>query len=75
MNTLVENIIQQIDELTAEERLQLEERLAERAEEEWQAEASRARSEAAARGITQSQIDQAVERLRKQPCISASNFR
>ncbi len=67
MSTLVESIIQQIDELTVEDRLHLEERLAERAEEEWQAEATRARAEAAARGITQSQIDQAVERLRSRP--------
>ena len=66
MNSLVETIIQQIDELTIEDRLRLEDLLAERAEEEWQAEAAKARAEAAARGITQSQIDQAVERLRVQ---------
>ena len=67
MNAVVETIIQQIEDLTFEDRASLEKRLAERAEEEWRRDAETARCEALARGITQAQIDEAVERTRYRP--------
>lgn len=64
MTTDVETILRQIDDLSSDERTRLEQRLAERAEVEWQREAESARREALARGITQDEIDSVVERCR-----------
>ncbi len=64
MNATVEQIIQLIDQLPAEEQETLEERLAQRAEAAWRKEAEQARKEAAARGIDQQAIDEAVRKER-----------
>jgi hypothetical protein len=57
----VEKILDQIDTLDEDERLLLEERLAARAESEWQQAAEQARHAARQRGINQAVIDRAVE--------------
>ncbi|MBC7819042.1 MAG: hypothetical protein IAG10_19305 [Planctomycetaceae bacterium] len=63
----VEQILQQIDSLDEDERRVLEERLAARAEAEWQQQAREARQIARQRGIDQAAIDRAVETVRYQP--------
>ena len=63
----VDAILQQIDALNFSERAEFEDRLAKRCEAEWRREAELARDEARARGLTQTQIDAAVERLRYGP--------
>ena len=60
----VRDILQQIERLSAEERLDLSVRLAERQEDEWKAEADLARRSARERGITQATIDQALHDIR-----------
>jgi hypothetical protein len=60
----VENILNQINTLDEDEHLLLEERLAARAESEWQraaGQARQARQAARQRGINQTVIDRAVE--------------
>ena len=56
----VEQILQQIDSLDEDERRVLEERLATRAEAEWQQQAREARQIARQRGIDQAAIDRTV---------------
>lgn len=63
----VEQILSQIDTLDENERLLLEERLAARAEAEWQIAATQARQVARQRGIDQAAIDRAIETVRYQP--------
>jgi hypothetical protein len=60
----VEQIVQQILQLPEEDRLLLEERLAELAETEWQREAEQARRLARERGLDQAAIDRAIEEIR-----------
>ncbi len=60
----VDNILQQIDQLSEDDRVRLQERLAELAESEWQREAEAARRVAREKGIDQAAIDQAVEDVR-----------
>lgn len=64
MSQQVEAILQQIERLDDADRSLLEQRLAARAEAEWQAEATRARSIAVDLGIDQQTIDQAIDDLR-----------
>ena len=65
MSTMsVETIIRQIDELSEEDRLRLQALLDQRAELEWRQETEMARRDAVARGVDQSQIDAAIERVR-----------
>ncbi len=60
----VRGILQQIDRLSDEERLNLSAQLAERTESDWQEEAGTARRVAQDKGITQSTVDQAIEQMR-----------
>jgi len=60
----VEDILREIESLSEEDRLALDERLADRLREEWDREAQTARDEAQRRGIDQATIDRAVERRR-----------
>ena len=62
---VVRDILQQIERLSAEDRLNLAIRLAERQEDEWKAEADTARGVAREMGITQAAIDQAVNDVRR----------
>ena len=62
--TAVQEILHKIDQLAEEDRLVLEQRLAERAEREWQQEAVEARKRARARGIDQAHIDQVIHEIR-----------
>lgn len=64
MSTTVSQIIELINQLPAEDREALENYLAERAESAWRNEAESARRDAAARGIDQQAIDEAVRRER-----------
>ena len=64
MSEAVLEILHRIDELPEEDRLILEQLLAERAESEWRREAETARKIARERGIDQSEIDRAIEELR-----------
>ena len=61
---IVEQILQQIDELPEPDRHELEERLADRQNAEWQRLSQQAREAARTRGIGQREIDQAVEAVR-----------
>jgi hypothetical protein len=61
----VQEILQRIQELPEEDRLLLEARLAEMAEDEWRRAAAEARHAARARGIDQTAIDRAIEELRQ----------
>ncbi len=63
-DAVVRDILQQIERLSDEDRLDLSIRLAERQEDEWKAEADTARRAAREMGITQAAIDQAVEDVR-----------
>jgi hypothetical protein len=60
----VHDILERIQRLPAEDRLLLEECLAEQAEAEWQREAEEARRLARQKGIDQAAIDRAVEKVR-----------
>jgi hypothetical protein len=60
----VHEILDRIQRLPAEERLVLEEYLAQQAEAEWQGEAGEARRLARQKGIDQLAIDRAVEKVR-----------
>ena len=57
----VQDILERIRQLPAEDRQLLEQRLAELAEAEWRREAEAARSRSRAIGLDQAQIDQAIE--------------
>jgi hypothetical protein len=61
----VRDILQQIERLSPQDRLDLSMRLAEDQEREWKAEAETARRAASERGITQAVIDQAVHDVRR----------
>jgi hypothetical protein len=60
MSQQVDSILKQIEDLEESDRMELEERLQELAENEWLSEATAARNEASRRGIDQSTIDQAI---------------
>jgi predicted metal-binding transcription factor (methanogenesis marker protein 9) len=60
----VEEILQKIDLLSDDEKRLLEQRLAERLDAEWRAEAEKARQYADERGIDQEAIDKAIHRRR-----------
>ena len=62
--TTVEQILDLIEQLPAQEREALDQQLAERAETEWRREAEQARREAELRGIDESTIDEAIRRRR-----------
>jgi len=59
-----QGILQQIERLSDEDRLNLSMRLAAQEEGQWQREADRARRVASEKGITQAMIDQAVDQIR-----------
>ena len=61
----VEEILQRIRQLPAEDRLLLEQRLGELAEAEWQNEAKQARQRSQRLGIDQVAIDRAISDLRR----------
>jgi hypothetical protein len=63
----VDDILQQIDQLSDEDRLHLQFRLAEISEEDWRQEADRARRIAREKGIDQAVIDEACEHVRYRP--------
>ena len=67
MSEAVYEILQRIQELPEEDRLLLEERLAELDEAEWKREAEQARQIARERGLDQAAIDQAIHDLRYPP--------
>ena len=64
MSEAVHEILDRIQHLPVEDRLQLEHILAQRAEAEWQHEAKAARQLARRKGINQAAIDRAVEKVR-----------
>lgn len=64
MSEVVQDILHRIEQLTEDDRLILEERLAEIAEAEWKHETEAARQIARERGIDQATIDQAVNDVR-----------
>jgi hypothetical protein len=64
MSEAVQEILQRIQELPEEDRLVLEQHLAQRAEAEWKREAEEARRQARQKGIDQAAIDRAVEKAR-----------
>lgn len=63
----VEQILRQIDQLAEPDREDLERKLANRQEAEWQQLAQQAREVARQRGIGQAEIDQAVDAVRSRP--------
>jgi hypothetical protein len=67
MSQAVQEILQRIQHLPAEDRLALDEQLAQMAEAEWKREAEEARRLARQKGIDQAAIDQAVEKVRHAP--------
>jgi hypothetical protein len=62
---VVQEILDQIKQLPEDDRLLLEQRLAELADAEWRRAATDARDSARARGIDQATIDLAIEELRR----------
>ena len=64
MSQAVQDILERIEHLSDEDRLQLERQLARQAEAEWKSEMQEARRIASLRGIDQAEIDRAVERVR-----------
>lgn len=60
----VQEILDQILRLPAEDRLRLDELLAQQEESEWRGEAARARREARERGLDQETIDRAIRAVR-----------
>jgi hypothetical protein len=67
MSEAVQDILQRIQQLPREDRLVLEEQLAQLAEAEWHREAEEARQLARQQGIDQAAIDRAVESVRYRP--------
>lgn len=64
MSEAVHEILERIERLPVEDRLLLEDYLAQQAEAEWRREAEEARKLARQKGIDQAAIDAAVEKLR-----------
>ena len=64
MSQAVQEILERIEHLSEEDRLVLDQQLAKQAEADWKREMQEARRIAAVRGIDQSEIDRAVERVR-----------
>ena len=64
MGKAVEEILRQIDALSEDERAALDEQLEARLEQRWRAAAAEARRLANQRGLTQNDIDRAVEKAR-----------
>jgi hypothetical protein len=64
MSPQVDAILRQIEDLDEADRLLLEQRLLERAENDWQREAELARTTARERGVDQQRIDAAIRELR-----------
>jgi hypothetical protein len=64
MSDAVGQLLDQIEQLPEEDRVVLEERLAELAEADWKREAEQARQLARQRGIDQATIDEAIHDLR-----------
>lgn len=64
MSEAVKEILDRIQQLPADDRLLLEDYLAQQAEAEWQREADEARQLARQKGIDQAAIDRAVEQVR-----------
>jgi hypothetical protein len=64
MSDAVRELLQRIEQLPEEDRLILEERLAELAETEWKREAEQARQIARERGLDQAAIEKAIHDLR-----------
>jgi hypothetical protein len=64
MTRAVQDILDRIRGLPAEDRALLEDALAQQAEAEWQRAADEARSSARQKGIDQAAIDRAVEKVR-----------
>ena len=64
MSEAIQEILNRIQRLPAEDRLLLEDYLAQQAEAEWQREADEARQSARQRGIDQAAIDRAVDKVR-----------
>ncbi len=64
MSEAVQEILQRIQQLPEQDRLLLEEYLAQLAEAEWKREAQEARRLAREKGIDQAAIDRAVENVR-----------
>ncbi len=64
MSQAVQEILERIEHLPEDERLELDAHLARMAEAEWQREAERARVVAKQKGIDQAAIDQAIENIR-----------
>ena len=64
MSEALQEVLQRIERLPAEDRLLLENYLAQEAEAEWRREADEARKLARQKGIDQAAIDRAVEKVR-----------
>ena len=64
MSEAVQDILDRIQRLPAEDRLLLEDYLAQQAEAEWQHEAGEARRLARQKGIDQTVIDRAIDKVR-----------
>lgn len=64
MTAVVKELYQRIESLSEKDRLALDKMLARKLEQEWQAEAKKARKIARKRGITMADIDQVIERRR-----------
>ena len=64
MSEALQEVLQRIERLPAEDRLLLENYLAQKAEAEWRCEADEARKLARQKGIDQAAIDRAVEKVR-----------
>jgi hypothetical protein len=62
--TLVEHILRDIETLSEEELLAVDQRLADRLREQWDLNVAAAREEVKRRGIDQAAIDTAIERRR-----------
>lgn len=67
MSQAVQEILLRIQHLPAEDRLELNEHLAQMAEREWALEADEARRLAKLKNIDQATIDQAIEKVRYAP--------
>jgi hypothetical protein len=67
MSQAVQEILERISHLPEEDRMVLDEHLAQMAEAEWKREADEARRLARQKGIDQAAIDQAVEKVRYAP--------
>jgi hypothetical protein len=72
MSEAVQEILERIGRLTEEDRLALEERLAELAEADWRREADSARRIARERGLDQAAIDQVIYESRMIPAAPRS---